>query len=610
MTVTESDDPRDIDSDGDGFTPNEGDCDDSDDTVYPGAPELCDGKDNNCNGEVDEGVQTAFYIDADGDGYGAAGSAPIYGCSAPIEGYVDNNLDCDDTDVSVFQNCEEDPCANPIEILSINGPLDPRSINSSISVSAAVSGRVASAVWFWDDGSSTEISMPSTNYEASHMYTTPGIYQIKLVLLDECGNEWVGLPDLAVIYDPNGGFITGGGWIWSPKGAHQVDQEAEGRANFGFVAKYRKGSNKVDGNTEFQFRNGNLNFHSSSHNDMSLVIAGHKGIYKGLGRVNGQEGYSFMVSAVDGDLKDPKESDKFRIKIWQTANGAILYDNQLGSADNADAITPISGGSIVIHQPAKGKNKSIDANGLTIVPWNTPFEEIKDYELLITNEFGQEVNLKVNWSEAGYDPLVSGMYTISGSLMESISFKLQHEVQMYVLVEEKALPIDIEIDNNIIPKSIVDGGVIGTLRTIDPSDDIHAYAMMENEFVELDGDRVLWKGAQFLKNEMRLTIWSTDRVGQAIEREITLNREVISNQIIIYPNPATSETNIRVDIFKPSVVAIRLYDAKGVLILETQEEHSETFIKNLNLNGIANGMYQVQVQIDHQIITKILIKNN
>jgi hypothetical protein len=227
---------------------------------------------------------------------------------------------------------------------------------------------------------------------------------------------------------------------------------------------------------------------------MSLVIAGHKGIYKGLGRVNGQEGYSFMVSAVDGDLKDPKESDKFRIKIWQTANGAILYDNQLGSDDNADADTPISGGSIVIHQPAKGKNKSIDANSLILVPWNTPFDVIEEYELSVLDKNSKEVNLKVKWSDEGYDPLVPGIYTISGSLLESISLRIQNEVTIYVLVEDKPLPISIGIDNNIIPKSISQEGIIGILNTIDRADDIHSYALEENEFVALDGEKVVWKG--------------------------------------------------------------------------------------------------------------------
>ena len=58
-TVIGSDDPSYLDDDGDGFTENDGDCDDSNAAIYPGAPEVCDGKDNNCNGVIDEGcIQT------------------------------------------------------------------------------------------------------------------------------------------------------------------------------------------------------------------------------------------------------------------------------------------------------------------------------------------------------------------------------------------------------------------------------------------------------------------------------------------------------------------------------------------------------------------------
>jgi len=55
-------DPDDIDGDGDGYTPNQGDCDDEDAAINPGAPELCDDIDNDCNGESDNDFDT----DADG----------------------------------------------------------------------------------------------------------------------------------------------------------------------------------------------------------------------------------------------------------------------------------------------------------------------------------------------------------------------------------------------------------------------------------------------------------------------------------------------------------------------------------------------------------------
>ena len=62
------DDQVTLDADGDGYI--EDDCDDNDANVHPGKEELCDGLDNDCDGDIDEEVQDLFYIDADGDGFG------------------------------------------------------------------------------------------------------------------------------------------------------------------------------------------------------------------------------------------------------------------------------------------------------------------------------------------------------------------------------------------------------------------------------------------------------------------------------------------------------------------------------------------------------------
>ncbi len=90
----------DADGDGHGTTANGGtDCNDADATIYGGAPELCDGKDNNCDGTVDEGVKTTYYRDSDGDGYGDP-SVTSSACSAPA-GYVANSSDCNDANSAV-----------------------------------------------------------------------------------------------------------------------------------------------------------------------------------------------------------------------------------------------------------------------------------------------------------------------------------------------------------------------------------------------------------------------------------------------------------------------------------------------------------------------------
>ena len=92
------------DLDGDGFSSSE-DCNDREASVFPGNQEICDGIDNNCDGQVDEDVQTQFYADVDQDGFGTE-QLIVQACEAP-EGFVPTGTDCDDTSAISFPGAEE-----------------------------------------------------------------------------------------------------------------------------------------------------------------------------------------------------------------------------------------------------------------------------------------------------------------------------------------------------------------------------------------------------------------------------------------------------------------------------------------------------------------------
>ena len=91
-----------------GYLDTADDCDDLDPDVWPGATEVCDGVDNNCDGAVDESLGLTWYADADGDGFGNP-SAPQTACTQPT-GAVTNGLDCDDavasTSPASFEICD------------------------------------------------------------------------------------------------------------------------------------------------------------------------------------------------------------------------------------------------------------------------------------------------------------------------------------------------------------------------------------------------------------------------------------------------------------------------------------------------------------------------
>jgi hypothetical protein len=235
---------------------------------------------------------------------------------------------------------------------AVTVPGDPVMVGEPVSANSSFTdpgiADTHTAQWDWGDGDITAgviaQSAGSGQVDGSHAYNEADVYTVSLTVTDDEGDNSTPCESpMVVVYDPSAGFVTGGGWIYSEPGSYVVDPGLEGKANFGFVAKYKRGQETPDGNTEFQFHAAGMNFHSSSY-DWLVVTGSDYAMFKGLGTINGgtcdafgEDPYRFRVWAGDGD------PDTFRIKIWceEDTEETVVYDNGMDQA--------ISSGSIVIH---------------------------------------------------------------------------------------------------------------------------------------------------------------------------------------------------------------------------------------------------------------------
>ncbi|HET9252428.1 MAG TPA: PKD domain-containing protein, partial [Candidatus Eisenbacteria bacterium] len=285
------------------------------------------------------------------------------------------------------------PSTNQPPIVSIASPPSGAVFAVGIPVSFTGSftddaGDTHTATWSFDALSTPGIVNEATGaVAASYTFTAAGVYSVSLTVTDNHGafgtaNTVAEFSAMVVIYDPDAGFVTGGGWIPSPAGAYPVDPSLAGKANFGFVSKYKRGATVPIGETEFAFNVANLSFHSATYE--WLVIAGQKAQYKGSGTINGTGNYRFILTATDGQTNGGGGFDKLRMKIWNDATSEIVYDNQAGDPDGASPVTALGGGSIVIHTSSGNAGDS-----------PTTLETMKKFALLpnTPNPFNPETSI-------------------------------------------------------------------------------------------------------------------------------------------------------------------------------------------------------------------------
>ena len=331
--------------------------------------ESCDGVNNNCPADAKKPLGTACTDDGnvctldqcngtDNACQHPAGNAGTV-CRAatdscdPVETCTGDSVDCP---ADIFDICApivSNVVATPNPVAAGNSV----TLTANINDSTTGNSNIQSAEYKIDDGSwilmSGNFNSPIVNVTANIGSQSVDVYNICVRGTDVANNIGSEECTFLAVYDPSAGFVTGGGWINSPAGAYTADPSLTGKANFGFVSKYKKGATVPTGNTEFQFKVANLNFHSETY--QWLVVSGARAQYKGTGTINGSGNYGFLLTAIDGQINGGGGVDKFRIKIWDNTVPSydpnyIVYDNKMGSSDTGNDATELGGGSIVIHK--------------------------------------------------------------------------------------------------------------------------------------------------------------------------------------------------------------------------------------------------------------------
>src|SRR5688572_16974552 len=219
-----------------------------------------------------------------------------------------------------------------------------------------VPGRTHTARWLFDGSLSATGTVVEPfgsrlgTARGTHTFTTPGVYKVSMNVTDNLGvTNSVGtigdLEALIVIYDPSGGYTIGGGWVSTPAGSYRADPSRGGKLAFGFNSTYGKAANPK-GETQINFTNGNLEFNALNYEYLS--ISGAKAQFKGFGKINGESGYNFILTVIDGQATNGGGVDCFRIKIWNKVTGTVVFDTQFGASDSADPSTFIGDGSSII----------------------------------------------------------------------------------------------------------------------------------------------------------------------------------------------------------------------------------------------------------------------
>jgi len=225
---------------------------------------------------------------------------------------------------------------------------DPVQLNVATTLSATITDNlsgVASASYTLDGGSPIPISgtFGGTTVNVSvaiAAFSTTGLHDFCVQGTDVAGNVGAANCVVLAVFDPSGGFVTGGGGTNSPAGADANNPTGTGPVTFGFNVKYLPHDTTPSGDVEFHYDAGNIDFKSTGF-DFLVVTSEPRAQVQGTGTINGTITCKFTIDAWSGSFQ-PGNVDAY---------GMTIYNCNSGTANRYNLATaPTTKGSIKIHQ--------------------------------------------------------------------------------------------------------------------------------------------------------------------------------------------------------------------------------------------------------------------
>jgi CSLREA domain-containing protein len=190
----------------------------------------------------------------------------------------------------------------------------------------------------WDDGTPAAAGAVTEangagSCTASRTFAAAGVYTLVMTVDDGDGGT-ANASTMVVVYDPRAGWVLGAGHVAAPAG----------RTVFTFQAQYLLFGSTPIGVVAVLLPSGGR-FASTTLE--WLVVTGFKSQLRGVGQIAGLGSYGFLLTAYDGQRPGGDGVDRFRLKLWNRATGAVVYDNVLDptATDDIDRAKPQATGA-------------------------------------------------------------------------------------------------------------------------------------------------------------------------------------------------------------------------------------------------------------------------